>query len=93
MRWTPNTEQQQQHSIFLGTRRRSTPVTSQQENRWMYAATENVKMAAVYLNFLTYLVLEISLTKMSWVIKLRIWTIHNEVFNLKFICLLRGVPF
>ena len=88
-----NTEQQgQQHSIFLGTRQRRTPVTSQQENRWMYAPTENVKMAAVYLNFLTYFVLDISLTKMNWVIKLRIWTIHNEAFHLKFICFLRGVP-
>ena len=66
-----NTEQQQQqHSIFL----------------WMYTPTENVKMAAVYLNFLTYFVLHISLTKMSWVIKLRVWTIHNEAFHLKFIC-------
>ena len=42
-----NTEQQQ-HSIFLGTRQRSTPVTSQQENRWMYAPTENVKIFNIF---------------------------------------------
>ena len=48
----------------------------------------------VYLYFLTCFVLDISLTKMSWVIKLNYsqWTIHNEVFHLKFICFLRGVP-